>query len=74
METNSWSYNAAKRIAIFHMTAPLGTAFGGYLVCSQTFDEVTITDTWCSSKQQYIRPSMGIWGLQDGDGCTLFVE
>jgi hypothetical protein len=22
----------AKRVAIFHMTSPLGTAFGGYLV------------------------------------------
>ena len=50
--TNAWCLYTAKRIALFHMTAPLGTAFSGYLVSISALEKRSDIDK-SPSKPQY---------------------
>lgn len=65
---------SAKRVAIFHMTAPLGSAFSGYLVSVHPQMGVKCKCTEPPSKQQFTNHLTGIWDSQGGDGCTSCVE
>lgn len=65
----------AKRAAIFHMTSPLGSAFGGYLVSFILgINHIKLTLVPQHSKQQYINRSTGTLVSRAGDGCTSSVD
>lgn len=61
----------AKRVAIFHMTAPLGTAFGGYLVSSSGQSSRWRVTDWVCSKQQSTTTSTATAVSLAGAGSTL---
>jgi hypothetical protein len=66
----------AKRVAIFHMTSPLGTAFGGYLVRLAMVGNIGcyLADHRArTSKRQYTNHLMDTSVSQAGDGYILSV-
>jgi hypothetical protein len=67
--TDPWCFYSAKRIAIFHMTALLGTAFSGYLVWTCQLLKTPSSDIYkFFSKLQYTKTSTEFMALRVGDG------
>lgn len=64
--------DSAKRIALFHMASPVGSAASGYLVCTKVKQvlNLKIIDRIASSKQQYTTVSMVFMASLAGVGST----